>query len=139
MKASLFYRIAFVLLLLWAAGHTLGFRTADPNWRADSVVASMRSIHFDVGGFNRNYWDFFTGFGFSVSVFLLFAAALAWQLASLPPERLALMRPTAWALAICFGALTILSWAYFFALAGVLSSVITLCLIVAAALSVKST
>jgi len=29
-KASLFYRIAAVLLLLFAVGHTLGFRQSDP-------------------------------------------------------------------------------------------------------------
>lgn len=138
LKASVSYRIASFLLLLWAAGHTLGFRTPDPNWRADSVITSMQSLHFDVEGFSRRYWDFFSGFGLFVSVFLLFAAVLAWQLAGLPAERLALMRPAAWSLAICFGALTILSWAYFFALAGVFSSVITVCLTVAASLPAKS-
>jgi hypothetical protein len=32
MKASLLYRIASVLLLLFAAGHTLGFRQNNPEW-----------------------------------------------------------------------------------------------------------
>ena len=31
MQASIFYRIAAVLLLLFAVGHTLGFRQSDPN------------------------------------------------------------------------------------------------------------
>lgn len=35
----------------------------------------MRSIHFDVQGFSRTYWDFFVAAGFSVGVFYLFAAA----------------------------------------------------------------
>lgn len=30
MKASMFYRIAAVVLLLFAVGHTLGFRQSDP-------------------------------------------------------------------------------------------------------------
>jgi hypothetical protein len=48
MKASMLYRIAAVLLLLFAAGHTLGFRQSDPKWGVDALLASMRSIHFDV-------------------------------------------------------------------------------------------
>ncbi len=51
MKASMFYRIAAVLLLLFAVGHTLGFRQSDPNWGVDALLGSMRSIHFDVQGF----------------------------------------------------------------------------------------
>jgi hypothetical protein len=42
--------------------------------------------------------------GFFFSVFLLFAAVLAWQLGGLPAEIFARMRRTAWALAICFAA-----------------------------------
>jgi hypothetical protein len=57
MKASMFYRIAAVLLLLFAVGHTLGFRQSDPKWGVDALLGSMRSIHFDVQGFNRTYWD----------------------------------------------------------------------------------
>ena len=56
MRASLLYRIAAVLLLLFAAGHTLGFRQSDPTWGVDALLSSMRSIHFDVQGFNRSYW-----------------------------------------------------------------------------------
>src|SRR4051812_34488449 len=68
MNASILYRIAAVLLLLFAAGHTLGFsQPPDPLWGVDALLSSMRSIHFDVLGFNRTYWDFFLGAGFSVA------------------------------------------------------------------------
>src|SRR5260221_6313206 len=77
MKAPLFYRIAAVLLLLFAAGHTFGFRQNNPQWGAEAVLGLMRSIHFDAQGFNRSYWDFFSAFGFFFSVFLLFAAGFA--------------------------------------------------------------
>jgi len=59
MNASLFYRITAVLLLLFAVGHTLGFRQSDPTWGVDPLIGSMRSIHFDVQGFSRTYWDLF--------------------------------------------------------------------------------
>jgi hypothetical protein len=137
MRASIFYRIAAVLLLLFAAGHTLGFRESDPAWGVDALLASMRSIHFDVQGFNRSYWDLFQAAGFSVGVFYLFAAILAWQLGGLPAASLALMRGAAWAFALCFAAITVVSWRYLFILPIAFSIVITLCLTVAAWLSAK--
>ena len=139
MKASLFYRIAAVLLLLFAAGHTLGFRESDPAWGIDALLGSMRSIHFDVQGFSRTYWDLFVAAGFSAGVLYLFAAVLAWQLGSLPAQTLAAMRLTAWAFAICFAAIAVVSWRYLFVLPIVFSSVITACLTVAAWLSAKRT
>ena len=132
MKASVFYRIAAVLLLLFATGHTLGFRQSDPKWGVDALVGSMRSLHFDVQGFNRTYWDLFVAAGFSIGVFYLFAAILAWQLGSLPAAALAHMRGTAWAFALCFAAITVVSWTYLFILPIVFSLVITLCLTAAA-------
>ena len=138
MRASTFYRIAAVLMVLFAVGHTFGFQQSDPKWGVDALVASMRSIHFDALGSNRTYWDFFLGAGLSVSVFLLFAAVLAWQLGRLPGENLAQMRVTVWAFAICFAAITVLSWRYLFIVPIVFSSLITVCLITAARLSAKS-
>ena len=135
MKASLLYRIAAVLLLLFAIGHTLGFRQIDPAWGVGPLIDSMRSIHFDAQGFSRTYWDFFSAFGLFFSVFLLFVAVLAWQLGGLPAETLARMRHTAWALAICFTAVTALSWRYAFTTPIVFSAMITICLTVAAWLS----
>jgi hypothetical protein len=124
-------------MLLFDVGHTVGFRQSDPKWGVDTLLASMRSIHFDVQGFSRTYWDLFVGAGLFVTVFLLLAAVLAWQLGGLPAETLALMRGTAWTLALCFLAMTILSWRYFFILPIVFLTVITVCLIAAAWLSAK--
>ena len=114
MKAGILYRISSVLLALFAAGHTFGFRQNNPEWRADAVLGLMRSVHFDAQGFTRTYWDFFSAFGLFFTVFLLFAAVLAWLLAALPPETLARVRNIAWALAICFVAVTALTWMYAF-------------------------
>jgi hypothetical protein len=135
MKASLFYRIAAVLILLFDAGHTSGFPWSDPKWAVD--LSSMRSTHFDILGFSRTYGDFYVGFGLFVTVFLLLAAMLAWQLGGLPANTRALMRGTAWTLALCFAAVTVLSWRYFFIVPIVSSMVITVCLIVAAWLSAQ--
>jgi hypothetical protein len=135
MKASMFYRIAAVLLLLFDAGHTSGFPWSDPKWGVD--LGSMRSTHFDILGSSRTYWDFYVGFGLSVTVFLLLAVVLAWQLGGLPAETLAMMRGVAWAFALCFAAITVVSWRYLFIIPVAFSIVTTLCLTAAAWLSAK--
>ncbi len=133
----MFYRIAAVLLLLFAVGHTLGFRESDPKWGVDALLGSMRSIHFEVQGFNRTYWDLFMAAGLSVGVLYVFAAILAWQLGGLPAATLALMRGTAWAFPLCFAAITVVSWRYLFIIPLTFSIVITLCLTAAAWLSAR--
>src|SRR3981189_1020184 len=135
MKASIFYRIAAVLLLLFSGRPTAGFRQSDPQWGVEALLGSMRSIHFDVQGFNRTYWDLFVAAGFSVGVFYLFAAILAWQLGGIPAATLALMRGTAWAFALCFAAVTVVSWRYLFIIPIAFAIVITLCLTAAALLA----
>ena len=135
MKASLLYRIASILLLLFAAGHTLGFRQIDPKWGVDSLIQSMRSIHFNANGFDRTYWDFFVGFGLFVTVLMVFASIIAWQLGGLPTETLAAMRISAWGFVICFAVVAYLTWRYFFMLPIIFSIAIFLCLAVAAWLS----
>jgi hypothetical protein len=99
----------------------------------------MRSVHFDAQGFTRTYWDFFSAFGLLFSVFLLFSAVLAWLLAALPAETLARVRGIAWALAVCFVAVTALTWRYAFTTPIIFSALISVCLIAAAWLSPKPT
>ena len=132
MNASLLYRISSVLLVLFAVGHTIGFRQVDPKWGADTAVSGMRSVSFNVLGFNRTYWDFFSGFGLFVTVFLLFGAVLAWRYGSISPERLAAIPIERWSFAACFLLIAGLSWMYFFTVPGVFSTLVALGLVGAA-------
>jgi hypothetical protein len=137
LKPAIFYRIASVLLLLFAGLHTFGFRQTDPQWGVDSLISLMHSTHFNILGTSRTYWDFFVGFGFFFTIFLVFTAVLAWQLGSLSRETLVAMRGTAWALVICFAAVTIVGFRYTFLVPIVFSILILACLTVAAWLSAK--
>jgi hypothetical protein len=130
------YRIAAVLILLFDVGHSAGYPWSDPSWGVD--LRTIQSSHFQVIGFSRTYWDFYVGFGLFVSVFLILAAILAWQLSSLPAETLRLVRVTAWALTICFAAVTVLSWMFFFTIPIAFSAVITVCLFIGAWRSAKA-
>jgi hypothetical protein len=132
MTPAILYRISAVLLVLYAAGHTVGFRQVDPRWGVDALVTGLRTTTFVVQGAQRTYWDFYVGFGFFVTVLLLFAAVLAWQLGALPPATLATMPIIRWGFAIAFLVATITTWRYFFAAPVVFSILITACLLFAA-------
>ena len=132
MTASLLYRIAAVLLVLYAGGHTMGFHRVDARWGIDPFVAGLRSTRFTVQGARRTYWGFYIGFGLFVTVLLVFAAALAWQLGALPQAVLGTMPVATWGFALCFVAATVVTWRYFFVAPIVFSVVITACLLLAA-------
>ena len=131
MSPALLYRAASALLLLYAAGHQLGFRRVDPKWNAEATVAAMKTT-FQVQGQTRSYWDFFSGFGFFCTGLLLFAAILAWQLGALPAEVLRTLTLVRWAFAACFVVLTILTWRYFFPAPTGFSAAVALTLVLAA-------
>jgi hypothetical protein len=82
--APAWLRSAAVLAALYAAGHTAGMPwtpTREP--AAAGVVRAMRAVQFSAAGATRSYWDFYQGFGLSVSVLLAVQAVLLWQLAAL--------------------------------------------------------
>jgi len=132
MSPALLYRIASVLLVLFAAGHTLGFRRVDPRWGIDATIGALKATQFQVQGFTRSYWGFYTGFGLFVTVLLVFTGILAWQLGALPKDTLRSLRVVTWALALSFVAVTFLSWRYFFIAPLVFSGVVAACLLLAA-------
>jgi hypothetical protein len=124
--ARTLYRIAAVLIALLDLGHSAGYPWSDPAWGVD--LQSVQSSHFNVLGFSRTYWDFYVGFGLSISVFLLLGALLAWQLGNVPRQTFPLLRTTAWGLTFCFAAITVLDVRYFFTIPIVMSSVVTVLL-----------
>jgi len=132
MRPTWLYRLAAVLLVLFAFGHTVGFRQVDPSWGIDAMVAQMKGMSFHVQGMRRTYWDFFVGFGLFVSILQLFAAVVAWQLAGLDPPTLKRLPQIRWGFALAFAGVAGLSWLYFFPVPLVFSLAITLCLVLAA-------
>lgn len=79
------YRIAALLLVLFAAGHTIGFLSfKPPTAEAMAVRDTMMNVHFQVNNADLSYGGFYTGFGLFVTAYLLFSAFLAWHLALHP-------------------------------------------------------
>lgn len=131
MPSARMYRVASVLLVLYAAAHQFGFRQVDPTWNADATVMAMKTT-FQVQGQTRSYWDFFSAFGFFATTFLLFAALLAWQLGALPANVRNEMKLVRWAFAVCFVVLTVITWLYVFPAPTVFSALVALTLVLAA-------
>ena len=121
------FRIASVLIILLDLGHTSGYPWSDPAWGVD--LHAIQSTHFNVLGFSRAYWDFYVGFGLSISVLLLLPALIAWQLGTPDARR---DRVIAWCLVAVFAMMTLLNCVYFFIIPIAFSGAITLCLAAAA-------
>jgi|SRR6185437_596828 hypothetical protein len=138
MRASILYRISSVLILLFAIGHTLGFRKTDPSWGVDEALSVLKLTAFHVQGFDRTYYGFYAGFGFFVTVFLLFTAVVTWELGRLPAATLRQLPWLTWGLALCYLGSLIISWHYFFMAPLIFSVLIFLCLAAAAAAARRS-
>jgi hypothetical protein len=130
-RPSLLYRIASVLLVLFGVAHQLGFRSVDPHWGVNSVLGTLKTTQFQVQGMTRTYWDFFSGFGFIITVLLFFAAILAFQLARLSKDTLRSLGLVTWSFALTFVVISLITWRYIFPAPLAFSSLVALCLLLA--------
>ena len=130
MSTSLIYRIVGALLVLFALGHTIGFAQVDPAWGVTAPINELQAIRFTVQGTpGRTYWGFYLGFGYFCTVLLLLAAALAWQVGSLPGDIVRRLQPLLWVFALAFVATSVMTWKFFFTAPMAFSLLITIGLI----------
>ncbi|HKE47124.1 MAG TPA: hypothetical protein VKB52_03600 [Rhodanobacteraceae bacterium] len=133
MKPTLLYRIAAVLLVLFAAGHTVGFlRMVPPTAEGVAVRDAMRNVHFAMHGGSYTYAGFYDGFGLSVSAYLVFTAFLAWHLGQLAARDPRAIGALGWVFCAMQVAQLVLGLVYFFAAPVAFSALIVLCLGIAA-------
>jgi hypothetical protein len=129
MKATVLYRIAAVLLVLFAAGHTFGFLSfKPPSAEGRAVFESMNSVHFEVKGSSFSYGAFYRGFGLSITAYLLFSAFLAWYLGAMVVSSPVAASTLGWALCAVQVVSLVLSWMYFSAVPETFSAVVAICL-----------
>jgi hypothetical protein len=90
------YRLACYALVLYAIGHTLGAVVLTPDFGAasDQVVDQMKRVSVVADGARDSWYGFYRGLGFTVTVFLLFSAIVAWVLGGLDVRQ----RRALWAL-----------------------------------------
>ena len=125
MKTALFLRIASVVSFLFAAGHTLGGRKSWTFTGETEVLQPMRTYQIQTMGVTRTYMDFYRGFGFTLSVYLLLQAVVLWQLASLARANAAQVRPIILSVLVASAVNAVLTWRYIFPVPALFSVVVT--------------
>ena len=131
MTTTLLLRIASVISLIFTAGHTMGGLRKWSPMGDNAVLKAMTDVRFDTMGANRSYLDFFMGFGWSISVFMLMQTFLLWQLASLARTDPARLRPMIAVIALATVASGVIAWRFIFPVPAVFSGVLALALALA--------
>ncbi|SFS09022.1 hypothetical protein SAMN05216570_2500 [Dyella sp. OK004] len=131
MKPFVLLRIASILTLLFAAGHTSGGLSLWSPAGETDVLRAMRSFHFDAAGTSRTYLDFYLGFGYILSVYLFAQAVVFWQLASIAKSDAYRTRPLIGTFLLVAIASTVLSWRFIFVVPVICSATISVCLALA--------
>ena len=127
-KPTLLYRIASVLLVVFAAGHTFGFlKFKPPTPEGLGVWEGMNNVHFQIGKSTYTYESFYNGFGLFATLYLLFAAFLAWHLGNVARNQPQAIGALGWVFfALQIGSI-VLSWVYFLAPPVILSALVAVC------------
>lgn len=132
MNLCLLLRIASIITLLFAVGHSMGAPWTPVNEAAPaSVVEAMKSVSFDAMGSRRTFWDFYFGFGVSISIYLFAQTAVLWLVATLAKAQPDAARPFVVVLLIAYAVNIYVTWQYFFVIPLVLSIVMVTCLALA--------
>jgi hypothetical protein len=127
MKATWLYRIASILLILFATAHTVGFlKFVPPTSEGKAVMDAMNTVSLQPGAV-YTYGGFYRGFGLFVTVYLLFAAILAWHLGELARKLPAAAGSLPWIFFCVQLASVAISWRYFPAPPVVSSALVALC------------
>ena len=110
------FRLACYVLVLYAFAHTSGAIIQVPRFglASDAVVAGMQSVHMTVLSADCTWYGFYLGFGWTVTIFMLFAAFVAWRAGGMSGVDRAVLLPLAWGLFVAECATTPLVFLYFF-------------------------
>jgi hypothetical protein len=135
MTTTLWLRISSIISLLFAIGHTLGGLKYWSPMGDNPVLQAMRTVRFNALGVNRSYFDFYMGFGYSISVSQVMLTILLWQFATLAQTDSLRVRPMiiVVALAIVVGGL--IAWRFIFPVPALFSLALVATLIMACAVA----
>jgi hypothetical protein len=127
MKSTWLYRIAAILFVLFAIGHTVGFlKFIPPTPEGQAVMAAMNNVQLQPGA-AYTYGGFYRGFGLFATVYFVFAAFVAWHLGELARKYPAAVGSLPW-IFFCLELVGFaLTWKYFPGPPVVFSALVTLC------------
>jgi len=124
-------RIAAAISLLFTLGHSMGGLQLWSPMGENAVLKAMTDVRFDTMGVSRSYLDFYMGFGWSLSVFMLMETVLLWQLASLAKTEAARVRPIIAVIALATAGSGIIAWRFILPVPALFSVVLVIPLAIA--------
>jgi hypothetical protein len=124
MNTTLLLRIASGISLLFAIGHSIGGLQKWSPMGDNEVLKAMTAVQFDVMGAQRSYFDFYVGFGWSISVTMLMQAVLLWQMASVAKTNATAVRPMIAAIALATLAGGVIAWVFIIPIPAIFSAVL---------------
>ena len=128
MRAATWFKATAVIMLLFAAGHTLGFLTFRASTiEGRAVFAAMNSVSFTAGHSTFSYGNFYRGFGLSITVSQLFFGWLSWVLAGMAKQGSAGVKEIAWGMFAVQATGAVLSLMYFSVVPATFSVVAAAC------------
>jgi hypothetical protein len=116
MTTTIWLRVSSVIALLFALGHASGGLQYWSPMGDTPVLQAMRGSPFDIMGTKRTYFDFYMGFGLSLSVAQLMLAILLWQLSTLARTNALGVRPMIAVIALATIATGVVAWHFIFLL-----------------------
>jgi hypothetical protein len=125
-KPSFPLRIVAILMALGDIGHTSGvLRTIPRSLAEGGLLQPLQAFHITTMGTSRTHWDFYVGFGLSVTCQFLLIAGLAWMAGTLADAEPARARPFIYLLIAAQLAGLVIGVVYFF-LAPIAVTVLTI-------------
>lgn len=129
MAAKTVYRIASIVFIIFAVGHTFGLLSKkSPSLQVAAVRAAMDHVQWRFMGSEVSYGGVYLGFGLMVTASLLLSAFLAWHLGNMAAAVPHTIVPLAWVFFAFSVATLVLSCVYFFIGPIVASAITTACL-----------
>ena len=129
MKPWILLRVSAGLYAIFTLGHSFGALAAPSRGpEEDALFIAMRGLTFNIQGFSRSHWSFYRGYGILEIAHLAALAALCWIVGGMSRVDAREVRMLTAVLFGISGLVAVVSWTYFFAGPGVISTLATLCL-----------
>jgi hypothetical protein len=128
-KPWILLRVSAGLYALFTLGHSFGALAA-PSRGPEEVALfnAMRGLTINVQGFARTHWSFYRGYAQLEIVHLASLAVVCWIVSGMSRVDAREVRPLSAVLFAVSVGIAVLSWTFFFAAPGVISTLAALCL-----------
>lgn len=134
MKATLWFRIAAVVMVVFGLMHTFGFLNfRPPSAEGMAVWNGMNNVSFTIDGSTYSYGHFYRAFGLSITAAQLFGAWTMWTLGAMARRGDGGVWAIGWGFLVWQAIGVVIAWLYVAAIPAALSAVTLICTAIALA------